>query len=193
MSLTRKMLKGMGIEEEKIDSIIDAHTEVVEALKQEKADAIAKADELKEFKKKFEQLNSENWAEKYAALENEYNLFKSDIDTQKTTAKKVEAYKKLLTECNIDSTTHEACVNASAQDIETIEFDESGNILNADTVKGLINSKWSGFVVSTTTIGANPPKGSGSTKMSKADILSISDDAERQKAIAQNLNLFKGD
>ena len=33
MALTRKMLKAMGIEEEKIDEIIDAHTETVNALK----------------------------------------------------------------------------------------------------------------------------------------------------------------
>ena len=33
MALTRKMLKAMGIEEEKIDQIIEAHTETVDALK----------------------------------------------------------------------------------------------------------------------------------------------------------------
>lgn len=33
MALTRKMLKAMGIEDEKIDQIIDAHTETVEGLK----------------------------------------------------------------------------------------------------------------------------------------------------------------
>ena len=33
MSLTRKMLKAMGIEEEKIDQIIEAHSETVDSLK----------------------------------------------------------------------------------------------------------------------------------------------------------------
>ena len=44
MALTRKMLKAMGIEEEKIDEIIDAHTETVNALKdQSKQDRDAAA------------------------------------------------------------------------------------------------------------------------------------------------------
>ena len=36
MSLTRKMLKAMGIEEEKIDQIIEAHSETVDALKKDR-------------------------------------------------------------------------------------------------------------------------------------------------------------
>ena len=36
MALTRKMLKAMGIEDEKIDQIIEAHTETVDALKVER-------------------------------------------------------------------------------------------------------------------------------------------------------------
>ena len=34
MALTRKFLKAMGIEDDKIDQIIDAHTETVTALKE---------------------------------------------------------------------------------------------------------------------------------------------------------------
>ena len=36
MALTRKMLKAMGIEEDKIDQIIEAHSETVDALKDER-------------------------------------------------------------------------------------------------------------------------------------------------------------
>ena len=37
MSLTRKFLAALGIEQDKIDEIIEAHTETVNALKEEKA------------------------------------------------------------------------------------------------------------------------------------------------------------
>ena len=45
MALTRKFLKAMGIEDEKIDQIIEAHTETVSGLKDslDKAEADAKA------------------------------------------------------------------------------------------------------------------------------------------------------
>ena len=36
MAMTRKFLKAMGIEEEKIEQIIEAHTETVNALKEER-------------------------------------------------------------------------------------------------------------------------------------------------------------
>jgi hypothetical protein len=35
MALTRKMLKAMGIEEEKIEQIIEAHAETVDGLKED--------------------------------------------------------------------------------------------------------------------------------------------------------------
>lgn len=39
MALTRKMLRAMGIKDEKADEIIEAHSETVDALKQKAADA----------------------------------------------------------------------------------------------------------------------------------------------------------
>ena len=38
MALTRKLLRSLGIDDEKIETIIDAHGETVEALKKELAD-----------------------------------------------------------------------------------------------------------------------------------------------------------
>jgi hypothetical protein len=46
MALTRKFLKAMGIEEEKIEQIIDAHTETVNALKEERDNFKADAEKL---------------------------------------------------------------------------------------------------------------------------------------------------
>lgn len=195
MSLTRKMLKGLGIEEEKIDFIIDAHTETVEALKKSKTDIEAEIESYKDFKKKFEDLQKDvdaknDWKTKYDELKAEFDGFKSDVDNEKVIAKKTDAYKKLLTECRIAEATHSACINASANDIEGIEFNENGEVTNADAVKDAINSRWNGFIVETQKIGANPAKGNNNNTMTKADIMAITDSAERQKAIAQNIELF---
>lgn len=54
MSLTRKMLKAMGIEEEKIEQIIEAHTETVDALKAYKEDA----DKLKNVQRELDDLKA---------------------------------------------------------------------------------------------------------------------------------------
>ena len=48
MALTRRSLKAMGIEDEKIDEIIAAHAETVDALKEQRDNYKAQADELAE-------------------------------------------------------------------------------------------------------------------------------------------------
>lgn len=45
MSITRKLLKGMGLTEEQVETIIEAHTETVTALKKEHETALAAAQE----------------------------------------------------------------------------------------------------------------------------------------------------
>ena len=46
MAFTRKMLKALGIEEDKIDQIMDAHVEVVDALKADRDTYKADAEKL---------------------------------------------------------------------------------------------------------------------------------------------------
>ena len=46
MALTRKFLKALGIEDEKVDEIISAHTETVDALKAERDGYKADAEKL---------------------------------------------------------------------------------------------------------------------------------------------------
>ena len=48
MGLTRKLLKGMGISDEQIDTIIEAHAETVDALKEQITVYKADADKLAE-------------------------------------------------------------------------------------------------------------------------------------------------
>ena len=56
MALTRKMLKAMGIEDEKIDEIVDAHAETVDALKKERNKYKEEADKLTDVQKKYDDL-----------------------------------------------------------------------------------------------------------------------------------------
>jgi hypothetical protein len=56
MSLTRKMLRAMGIEDEKIDEIITAHTETVDALKEQRDQYKADAEKLPNVQKELQGL-----------------------------------------------------------------------------------------------------------------------------------------
>ena len=55
MSLTRKMLKAMGIEEEKIDQIIEAHSETVDSLKADRDSYKEDAEKLKDVQKELDE------------------------------------------------------------------------------------------------------------------------------------------
>ena len=58
MSLTRKMLKAMGIEEEKIDQIIEAHSETVDSLKADRDSYKEDAEKLKDVQKELDDLKA---------------------------------------------------------------------------------------------------------------------------------------
>ena len=55
MALTRKMLKAMGIEDEKIDQIIEEHVESIDGLKAERDRYKAGADEAEGLRKQLEE------------------------------------------------------------------------------------------------------------------------------------------
>ena len=70
--------------------------------------------------------------------------------------------------------------------------DADGNLEGADDLRKSINSEWGEFKTTITEKGAtveNPPK-VGKSLRSKEEIMAIKDTAERQKAIAENHEVF---
>ena len=77
MALTRKFLAALGIEESKIESIIDAHTETVDALKKERDDYKAEADKLPKVQEDLKK------AQAAAKDSGEYDKLKKEFDDYK--------------------------------------------------------------------------------------------------------------
>ncbi len=197
MALTRKYLQAMGLEEDKIDSIISAHTEVTDALKKERDSYKEKADKLPEVEKELETLRSEAgdngknaWKVKYEAMKEDFDNFKAEIDAKQTADKKIKALKELLKEIGVADKRIDTV--AKVTDIDGLKLDNEGKIVDCDTLKSNLKTEWSDFITTEGTKGAqvsNPPSNSGSQK-SKEEILKIKDATERQKAIAENHELF---
>ena len=73
-----------------------------------------------------------------------------------------------------------------------MKLDKDGNLVDEAELRKKIGEEWGEFRTTVTEKGANvetPPKSSGS-QMTKEEIMKISDTTARQKAIAENLNLF---
>ena len=197
MGFSRKMLKAMGIEDEKIDQIIDAHSETVDALKADRDAYKEDASKLAAVQKELDELKAkgdDGYKAKYEAEKAAHDALKADIAAKETKKAKTDAYRELLKGANIDEKRIATILRAEAPTIDKIELDADGKIKNAEQYTASIKSDWADFVVTQSAKGTNtatpPANGGTATTKTKEDILKIKDAGERQKAIAENPTLF---
>ena len=197
MAFTRKMLKAMGIEDEKIDQIIDAHSETVDALKADRDTYKEDAAKLAAVQKELDELKAkgdDGYKAKYEAEKAAHDALKADIAAKETKKAKTDAYRELLKGANIDEKRIATILRAEAPTIDKIELDADGKIKNAEQYTQSIKSDWADFIVTQSAKGTNtatpPANGGAATTKTKEDILKIKDAGERQKAIAENPTLF---
>lgn len=199
MALTRKMLKAMGIEDDKIEQIIDAHTETVDGLKADvdryKAGAEALPGVRKELEKARADLEAgkkESWKVKYEAVKEEFDGYKAEQDKKESRAAKEEAYRALLKEAGVSEKRIDAVLRVS--DVDGVEL-EDGKVKDAAKLTEAIKAEWSDFIVTTQAKGASTAKPIANTggAMTRDEIFKIKDPVERQNAIAANMNLFGKD
>ncbi len=165
MALTRRSLKAMGIEDEKIEQIIEAHTETVNGLKADidryKADAEALPDVQKQLEKAQADLEAgkkDSYKVKYEAIKEEFEGFKADQAKKESHAAKETAYRAILKEAGISEKRLESVLRVS--DVDSVELDEKGQIKGTSDLLKNVKNEWADFIVTTETQGAdtsNPP------------------------------------
>ena len=197
MGFSRKMLKAMNIEEEKIEQIIDAHSETVDALKADRDAYKEDAAKLAAVQKELDELKAkgdDGYKAKYEAEKAAHDALKADIAAKETKKAKTDAYRELLKGANIDEKRIATILRAEAPTIDKIELDADGKIKNAEQYTESIKSDWADFIVTQSAKGTNtatpPANGGAASTKTKEDILKIKDAGERQKAIAENPTLF---
>ena len=161
MALTRKFLEALGIEQAKIDEIISAHTEVTDSLKADRDSYKEKAEkydetktELDKAKSELDKVSKDEYKTKYESLEAEFNKYKTDIAEKEVKGKKEEAYKKMLKEIGVNEKSIDAILKV--KDLNTIELDDKGNIVDADTLKESEKKDWEGFIIKSEVGGQDP-------------------------------------
>jgi len=205
MALTRKMLSAMGIDEDKQDEIINAHVEVVNALKEERDSLKADAQKADKLQKQIDDLNEsmkngerspykvkyEAKVDEYNNLKQEYDDYKADVSAKELESKKSNAYKKLLKSAGVSEKRIDSIIRVT--DLSKVEIDDDGKIKDSDSLTKNIKDEWSDFIVTESKQGANvsnPPANTGGGKKSKEEIMSIKDTAARQQAMLENKELF---
>lgn len=195
----------MGIDDDKQDEIINAHIEVVNALKEERDGFKEDAKKASKLQKEIDDLNEsmkngerspykvkyEAKVEEFNDLKKEFDDYKADVSAKELESKKSNAYKELLKESGVSGKRIDSVLRVT--DLSKIELDNDGKIKDPDGLKKNIKEEWSDFIVTESKQGAtvsNPPSNTGGGKKTKEEILAIKDTAERQQAMLQNKDLF---
>lgn len=201
MALTRKFLSALGIDADKVDEIITAHSETVDALKEqrdqykddaEKLPTVQK--ELNDLKKTVDQNNGDEWKVKYDKVKKDFEDYKADIRSKETMAAKKSALEAVAKDFLSENGVAKAIKYA---DWDAYELDDKGKLVDAKKHIKDLKEEWSDYVLKEDTKGADtktPPTGNGGQTMSMADIYKkdehgryIMDATERQKEIAKRI------
>lgn len=193
MSLSRSMLKGMGLTDEQVDAIIEEHAAAKDNLKVKIKSLEEQLKDSEEIRNKYNDLADDvkknNWKDKFDNLSKEFKEYKEEIENSRIQESKKEAYKNLLIKNGISEKQLSAILEVTKYD--DIEIDENGDLKDSKELEEEIKDKWGGFIVKTHVEGLNtenPPTNLGGA--SKEEILNIKDPVERQEQIAKNLELF---
>ena len=198
MALTRKLLKGMGLTDEQMDTIIEAHTDTVDGLKADVAKYKADAEQLPKVQRELDALKAAGdggYQEKYEKVKKDFDDYKAEISTKETKAAKEKAVRAYYESKGITGKSLDIAIRGSGAEIDALEL-EDGKIKDAKALDELISGTFAGLVSTTETRGANtsnPPANNSGVSMAKADIYKKDDygryvlsAAERQQALIEN-------
>lgn len=198
MALTRRLLKGMGLTDEQMDTIIEAHTDTVDGLKADLAKYKADAEQLPKVQRELDTLKAAGdggYQEKYEKVKKDFDDYKAEVSTKETKAAKEKAVRAYYESKGITGKSLDIAIRGSGAEIDALELD-GDKIKDTSALDELVKGTFSGLVSTTETRGAqtsNPPANNNGGAMTKADIYKkdehgryVMSAAERQKALMEN-------
>lgn len=158
MSLTRKFLEGMGIDEKQVESIIEAHSETVNGLKADRDKYKEQAGKVADLQKQLEEAEAasgsgDEWEQKYQDEHQAFEDFKAQVETEKAEADKAQAYRGMLMAAGIDPKRIDAIMRVT--DLSQVEI-EDGKLKDTEKLQESAKQEWADFVVKSNTQGSNP-------------------------------------
>ena len=159
MALTRKSLKAMGLTDEQVDTIIEAHTDTVDGLKEQVKTYKADAEKLPNVQKELDDLKAAGdggFKEKFEKEHSDFENFKKTIQEKETKAAKESAAKAFFESKGITGNSLEIAMRGSSAEIAALELDGE-KIKDSSALDALVNGTFKALVSTTTTKGANIP------------------------------------
>ena len=198
MALTRKLLKGMGLTDEQVDTIIEAHGDTVDGLKNDIQRYKADAEKLPGVQKELDDLKKDNGNDFKARYEKErqdFQAYKDGIAKKEAAAAKEKAARAYFESKGIPAKSMGLVIRGAKGEIESLELDGE-KIKDASALDSLLDGDYKGLIGKEKKSGTateTPPDASGGAK-SRAEIYKKDDKgryilsaAERQKALAESM------
>lgn len=198
MALTRKLLKGMGLTDEQVDTIIEAHTDTVDGLKADISRYKADVEKLPGVQKQLDELKAagdDGYKEKYEEEHSAFETYKADVTAKEAKAAKEKAVRAYFEGKNITGANLELAMRGCGEEMAAIELD-GDKIKDTKSLDALVAGTYKGLVSTSRTKGtdtSNPPGNTGAGTMTKEKIMEIKDRAERRAQIAAHMDLFQPD
>ena len=156
MALTRKLLKGMGLSDEVIDTIIEAHAETVDGLKTDINKYKGDAEKLSDVQKELDDLKAagdDGYKEKYEKEHKAFEDFKQAQTEKETKQAKEKAYAEFLKSVGVSEKRIPSVIKVT--DLNSVEL-EGDKVKDADNkLAESIKTEWADFIEVSNTNGAN--------------------------------------
>lgn len=190
MALSRSFLKGMGLTEEQVGAIVEAHSETVNGLTEQVKSLKAEVSKLQDDAESSKETSDSEWKAKYEEEHSNFEAFKVEQTKNAEHNAKRSAYADVLRKVGV-SDKRISQILAVAK-VDELKLDKDGNVDGIDNLEKNIKEEWSEFIPHTTTKGADvstPPASNGKT-MTREQIMAIQDRDARRQAIKENPQAF---
>lgn len=186
----------MGLTDEQVDTIIEAHTDVVDGLKDEinsNKDAVKKLAEVTKERDELKAQGNDGYKEKYDKEHSDFEKFKAEIAAKETRESKGKAFLSILNLANIKGTNAEFVMDSKTAEkmIDELEI-KDGKVVNQEDVVKAVTEKWGNYAERKEVINApvpNPPINTGGTSITKEDFAKMSY-KDRLKIYNENSELY---
>lgn len=195
MALTRNFLKAMGLNDEQVNSVIEAHTDTIDALKKERDDWKGKAETVetltRERDEAVEKLSKAGDAQR---VQKEFDDYKAGVEREKINAKKSAALTAAFEQAGVKREVFRKAM-LKGWDMDNVELDDKGAIKDMDGLKAAVQKDYADFIATgeDKSVPPNNPPGGGNQILTKADIEKMTPDEinKNWEAISKGLANLK--
>ena len=151
MSLSRSFLKSLGLNDDQISAVIDAHSETVTALNTKYSELETKytsakesADQLPGVQKELDELKKSDFKAKYEAEQSAHNALKESVSREKARAAKETAVKAYYEGKNIKG--NNLTIAMRGTDLDRLQLDDSGQLADTAALDALVDGDFKPLV-----------------------------------------------